>query len=196
MMMHSITVYADHLLDIKICFGVLTYKKPISVSALVKLWMNWDGFSYDMSHIQDMISAMRKRILQLKWHDLWLRLFQPKTFGYSRVFQTRKKNVAALVEVQLFNSSIIFAYRSPKSHRILRHIFFTLFTVVSGQPSFIESKVIRIYRLAGVTRMHDVSWPSIIPSYHSGRNVQPCWPWISHKKVKMVRCIEALWFKG
>lgn len=75
-------------------------------------------------------------------------------------------------------------------HKIILLLMSQFQAVVAGQTSFIDPKVIGINWLAGVKRMHDVSWPSIIPSYHSGCNVQPCWPWISHKKVKNVRGIK------
>ena len=75
-------------------------------------------------------------------------------------------------------------------HKIILLLMLQFLVVVAGQTSFIGPKVIGIYWLAGVMRMHDVSWPSIIPSYHSGCNVQPYWPWISHKKVKNIRCIK------
>ena len=131
-MMHSITVYADHLLDIK------KYVFAFSPMSNLFQWVLWSNSTscgpYNITKLEIIIDTLQwfiiskrwylpceKRILRLRWHDLWWRVFQGIP-SYPRVFQNRKKNFEALVEVQLLSSSIIFAFRNRILHHVFHHI--------------------------------------------------------------------------
>ena len=125
----------------------------------------------------------RKRILRLRWQDLWIIINYDGDFSSSRYLsipeylRLERKMLQLWLKFNYLTQALCLnkGLRSVIEYCIICSSPYFL-TVISGQTSFIESKVIRIYWLAGVTRMHDVSWPSIIPSYHSWCNVQPCWP--------------------
>ena len=111
--------------------------------------------------------------------------FKLKNFGYLGVFQF---NLWAQASIMLHYFGV---RKSPNIASYVLHLISWPWSQVKQVSlnrrwlEFIDWQVSRACMM-----FHDQV------SLHFWCYVKPFWPWISHKKVKNVRCIEALWFKG